>query len=235
MNQTVVREGGRAARRTRWAARTALAVTFLSAVPACRLSAQTDILDRAVAAFQAVRTLRAEFVQTVRDPMIGTNETSRGEFLQERPDRFAMQWRDPAGDMIMSDGRFLWVYLPSSTPGQVIRSALNRSRGGTPDVVADFLDRPRERFEVSHERTEAVGGRPAEVLALAPRDRNAPYRRVLLWIDRGDALPRQVEITEASGAVRRVTLQRLRVNPRLPAGSFEFRVPPGARVVDATR
>jgi outer membrane lipoprotein-sorting protein len=41
--------------------------------------------------------------------MIGTNDTSRGEFMQRRPNRFAMRWRDPAGDVIVSDGEVMWV------------------------------------------------------------------------------------------------------------------------------
>lgn len=193
------------------------------------------IVDRAVAAYQLVRTLRADFTQTIRDPMIGTDETSRGEFLQQRPNRFAMRWRDPAGDLILSDGAAMWVYLPSTTPGQVIRTDVTGRPGQTPDVVADFLERPRERFTIGYERAEPVAGRPADVLAFVPRERNSPYRRVLIWIDRGDNLPRRVELTEASGAVRRVTLERLRINAALPGNAFTFRPPSGVRVVDATR
>jgi outer membrane lipoprotein-sorting protein len=55
-----------------------------------------------------------------------------------------------------------------------------------------------------------------------------------MWIDRQDNLPHQVEITEASGAVRRVTLDRVRINSALPASAFAFRPPAGARIVDAS-
>jgi outer membrane lipoprotein carrier protein len=202
------------------------------------------ILDQAVAAYGQVTTLRADFTQLVRDPMIGTDETTRGEFLQQRPNKFAMRWRQPRGDLIMSDGEYLWVYLPSTAPQQVVRQSLTgRGGGGRPgasragagaDLVAEFLERPRERFEVAYERAEAVGERPADVLALTPRDRNAPYQRVLLWLDRGDRLPRRVEISEGSGATRRITLERIRVNQPIPPSSFVFRPPAGVRVVDAT-
>ena len=75
----------------------------------------------------------------------------------------------------------------------------------------------------------------ADVLRFVPKDAaNAPYRRVDIWVDRGDALPRQVEINEVSGAVRRITFDRLRVNVRIPASTFTFRPPAGARVVDAS-
>ena len=213
----------------------ALGALFLTALPPYRLSAQDadTILNRAMAAFQDVATLRADFVQTVRDEMIGTNSTSRGEFLQQRPNRFAMRWRDPAGDVILSDGSWLWVYLPSSAPNQVVKAAIT-SGSRSPDVVAEFLERPRERFVISYLRTDPVGNRPADILSFVPRQSGGPYRRVLLWIDRQDNLPHQVEITEASGAVRRVTFDRVRINAALPASAFAFRPPAGARVVDAS-
>ncbi|MFI5207882.1 MAG: outer membrane lipoprotein carrier protein LolA [Gemmatimonadales bacterium] len=187
-----------------------------------------------MAAFQKVATLRADFTQSVSDPMIGTNESSRGEYLAQRPNRFAMRWRHPAGDLILSDGQTLWIYLPSSTPNQVIRSNFARS-GQSVDVIGEFLDRPREHFTIAFVKSDSIGHRPADVLEFTPRAANAPYRSVLVWIDRRDNLPRQVEIAEASGGSRRVTLDRLQVNGAVPASTFVFTPPAGARVVDASQ
>lgn len=205
-------------------------------VASARLEAQEagTILDRAVAAYANVTTLRADFVQKIHDPMLGSDDVSRGEFLQQRPNKFAMRWREPQGDLIVSDGQTLWVFLPSSAPNQVVRTALSGRAGESGDLVAEFLDHPRDRFTVAYERAEGVAGRAADVLALTPRDRNAAYGRVLIWVDRQDNLVRQVEITEVSGAVRRITFDRLRVNQPIPASTFAFRAPAGARVVDAT-
>ncbi|MBI1723491.1 MAG: outer membrane lipoprotein carrier protein LolA [Gemmatimonadetes bacterium] len=218
------------------AGRRRLATLMMMVCASSRLTAQDAgaILDRAVAAYGNVTTLRADFVQKIHDPMLGSDDVSRGEFLQQRPDRFAMRWREPSGDLIVADGQTLWVFLPSSAPNQVVRTALTGRAGESGDLVAEFLDRPRDRFTVAYERAEGVGGRAADALALAPRDRNAGYRRVLIWVDRQDNLVRQVEIAEASGAVRRITFSRLRVNQPIPASTFTFRPPAGARVVDAT-
>lgn len=214
----------------------ALAALALSASPCVRLSAQDAdvILDRAVAAFQKVATLRADFTQTVTDPMIGTNESSRGEYVAQRPNKFAMRWRHPAGDLILADGQTLWIYLPSTTPNQVIRSNFARS-GQSVDVIGEFLDRPREHFTIVYVKADSVNRRPADVLAFTPKTANTPYRRVLVWIDRRDNLAHQVEITEASGGTRRVTLDRLQVNGTVPASAFVFTPPAGARVVDASQ
>jgi outer membrane lipoprotein carrier protein len=195
-----------------------------------------SVLDRAVAAYGRVTSLRADFVQRLRDPMLGTDETTRGEFLQQRPNKVAMRWRDPAGDLLVVDGYALWVYLPSSTPGQVVRSDIQGRPGQSPDVVAEFLDRPRERFTITYQKSEAVGDRMADVLRFVPKQAaNAPYRRVDIWVDRQDGLPRQVEIDEVSGAVRRITFDRMRANTSIPARMFTFTPPSGVRIVDATR
>jgi outer membrane lipoprotein carrier protein len=216
-----------------------LATILLLAAPPAAVQAQapdaSEILGRAIAAYRDVRTLRANFTQSVQDPMIGSSETSRGELLQQRPDRFAMRWSEPRGDLLVVDGQFLWVYLPSSAPNQVVKSQVVGRPGQNPDVIAEFLDNPRDRFTVTYVRSEPVGSRPTDVLAFVPKAANTAYRRVLLWLDSADALPRRVEITEASGTVRRITLDRLRVNTALPPSTFTFRPPQGVRVVDATR
>lgn len=234
MNGKYGRTGGR---KLRWVI--AVLVPLLPAARPPVASAQANasaILERAVSAYAAVQTMSADFTQLVRDPMLDDTATSRGQFLQQRPNKFAMRWTQPRGDVVMSDGQYLWVYLPSSAPNQVIRSAIQQGAAGGSgaDIVAEFLDRPQSRFTVAVERNENVADRPADVLALTPRDRNAPYRRVLIWVDRQDALVRRVEIAEASGSVRRITFDRLRTNIQIPASSFTFTPPRGARVVDAS-
>jgi len=212
-----------------------LAAVVLVAVPAAtRAQDAGSVLDRAVATYGGIRSFRADFVQDVTDPMVGGSAPSRGEFLQQRPNRFAMRWRQPRGDLLLADGQYLWVYLPSSTPNQVVRSRLTGRAGESADIVAEFLERPRDRFTVTYVRAERAGGRETDVIALAPRDRAAAYTRVLLWVDRANSLVRRVEITEASGAVRRISFDRIRTNVTIPASAFQFTPPAGIRVVDAS-
>ena len=212
---------------------------FLGLLAAVPLAAQTPdaggILDGAAAAIGRATTLRADFTQRIHDQMLGTDETSSGEFLEQRPGRFAMRWHHPAGDLILADGRVLWVYLPSSAPKQVVRTDLTGKPGQSADFVEEFLDHPRQRFTVTWVRADTVGTRPAQVIALVPRaTTNLPYERAQLWVDEADSLVRRVEINEGSGAVRRITLDHLRVNAPIPASSFRFTPPAGVRVVDAT-
>lgn len=217
-----------------WAA----AIAALCAAPAsarAQNASAAAILEGAVAAFGRARTLRADFTQYLRDPMVGSSDTSSGEFLRQSPGKFAFRWRHPAGDVILADGQVLWAYLPSSAPGQAVRSTLTGRPGESADVLAEFLDDPAQRFLVSYVRPDSVGARPADELSLVPRQQGTlPYRRVLIWVDRADSLVRRVEINEGSGAVRRILLDRIRVNVPIPASTFTFRPPKGVRVVDAS-
>lgn len=215
----------------------ALAAAALLCAPAALAAQEPDagaVLDRAVAAMRGATTLRADFTQRIRDPMIGGDETTSGEMLLRQPDKFAMRWEHPKGDVILQDGQALWVYLPSTAPRQVVRTPLTGRPGESMDFVQEFLDRPRDRFTIAYVRADSVGARPADVLSLVPRQSDAPYQRVLIWVDRQDGLTRRFEINEGSGAVRRITLDHLRVNVPIAASSFVFKVPSGVRVIDGS-
>ena len=67
------------------------------------------------------------------------------DFQQDRPNRLAIRFTDPAGDAIIADGKAVWVYLPSSAPGQVIKRPAT-DRGSVPiDFTGEFLASPRNK------------------------------------------------------------------------------------------
>jgi outer membrane lipoprotein carrier protein len=197
--------------------------------PAGAQAASTDAILRATARrYEQVRSLQADFVQQLRNPLLGQTTTSRGTLHQRQPDRFLMRFSDPEGDVIVSDGQFFWVYYPSVDARQVFRMA-----GGGPgglDLHAQFIGDPVTRFEATSHGRESVQGRPAHVLTLVPRQPMG-YRSLKAWVDTEDHLVRRFELTEDNGSVRRFELQNVSVNPSLPDRLFEFTPPAGAQVI----
>ena len=190
-------------------------------------------LDRAVRAYKNVKTVRATFTQTITNPLLGVTVTSAGELVQRRPNHVAVRFTDPAGDRIVADGAWVWFYLPSSTPGQVVRTRIAKGGSGSPDLTAQFLDTPSSRFDVTHLGRERVNGRTARVLSLVPKPGvEAAFTKAVVWVDSADALIRQFELTEPSEIVRRVTITRLTLNPAIPASAFRFTPPSGTKVID---
>lgn len=189
------------------------------------------VAERAARSYAALSAFQADFTQVIADPMIGTF-TSKGRLTQAGNSRLAMRFTDPDGDAIVMDGKWIWLYTPSTTPGQVLKVAIAGGDGFGPNVVAWLLDRPAERYNVRYVRSDTLGGRPSDVIALSPKAPGMPFTEATLWLDRQDALPRRIELIERSGARRTLALDHVRANPRLSASLFRFDVPAGVRVVD---
>src|SRR5438876_570316 len=107
-------------------------------------------LDHASQIYQTITSLSADFVQVITNPMIGTPDTTHGRLYQMRPSRFAMRFTDPKGDRIVADGRFLWLYTPSTTPGQVIRSRIPEHGTTGPNLIGQFVEQPRQHLVQPH-------------------------------------------------------------------------------------
>ena len=204
---------------------------LLVAVPAAAQDAGA-IIGRASRVYRSLSSLRADFVQVIDNPMIDSAE-SRGTLVQSGEAKLSMRFSDPPGEAIVIDGEHVWVYTPSTVPDQVLRMAL--PSGGPVygyNILAWLLDRPAERYEASYVRQDKVGGRAVDVVELVPAVPDLPFERAIVWIDRGDALPRRLEILEPSGATRTLTLSNVRTNQRVAESTFRFEVPKGVRVVD---
>src|SRR5215218_9698072 len=124
---------------------------------------QRDLLDRAVTTWAKVRTARATFEQTILNPLTGSKLVATGQYQQQRPGRLSVTFDDPATDRIVADGKHVWLYLPSSAPGQVIRTKQLTDGTGTVDLTAQFLSSPRTRYTVTAGGTSTVGGRLSHV------------------------------------------------------------------------
>jgi outer membrane lipoprotein-sorting protein len=211
----------------------ALAATaFLSAAPAASGQDAAAIVGRSSRVYRSLASMRADFVQVIDNPMIDSAE-SRGILVQAGESKLAMRFTDPPGEAIVIDGQYVWVYTPSTVPDQVLRMKL--PSGGPVygyNIIAWLLDKPAERYEPKYLRQDKVGGRAVDVIELVPAVPDLPFERAIVWLDQGDALPRRLEITERSGALRTLTLSKVQVNQRVPDSAFTFTVPSGARIVD---
>lgn len=187
-------------------------------------------VDRAASAYAKVKSARAAFEQTLTNPLTGNSTTARGEYVQQGSGKLAVTFTQPKGDRIVNDGRAVWVYLPSSAPGQVIK--LSPSAGaGSVDLLATFLTSPRQKYTMSGAGAATVGGRATHAVALVPRQ-PMQFTKATVWIDDADATLRQFEVTDNMGLVRRVRITKLTLNGPVDRKAFAFTPPPGVKVYD---
>ncbi|MGH7619315.1 MAG: LolA family protein [Gemmatimonadaceae bacterium] len=214
-----------------------LLATTAAVAAAAPLGAQsTDPIDRATAAWAKIKTVKGTFEQTVTNAITGTSAIARGDYVQERPNRLAIRFKQPDGGAIVSDGTVLWVYLPSSAPGQVMkRPAADRSSVPI-DFSGQFLEAPRAKYDITPAGAKTAEGHPAHGFKLVPKPgASAPFTTATVWVDDDDSLIREFELTESSGVTRHIRITSLESNPAIERSSFTFTPPPGVKVVDQTK
>ncbi len=207
-------------------------VVWLSALGGAVAAQQADavsILERASGRYARAASLCADFTQHLSVPLLGEEHSGRGRLCQERPDRFAMRFTEPAGDAVVVDGTWVWVYYASMDPKQVLRFPVASSPGGF-DLHREFLERPAEKYTATREGLEEIGGRDLWRIRLVPRQASS-YRSAVVWIDAAESTLRQVRIEEENGSVRTVTLTRVELGATAPEGWFTFTPPPGTQVI----
>jgi outer membrane lipoprotein carrier protein len=214
----------------------AAALTLGAPFPA-RLSAQsTDaMIDRAVAAWAKIKTVRGTFEQTVTNSLTNSSANSRGTYAQERPNRLAIRFEQPGSDAIIADGKAVWVYLPSSSPGQVIKRAATDRAAVPIDLTGQFLDSPRVKYDITAADTRTVSGHPAHGFTLVPKaGTSGSFVKATVWVDDDDALIREFEVAESTGVTRHVRLTSVEPNAAVNSSMFTFVLPNGVKIVDQT-
>jgi outer membrane lipoprotein carrier protein len=210
---------------------TYVAALVLTVLPvATRAQSADAIIDRAAAAYARLNSMRAEFRQTLTNPLTGNTQTTKGVILRRKPNLMSIDFE--SGDRVAADGSTLWFYLPSSAPGQVIRMPYSGDNAITVDPANQFLNSPRTRFTVTSAGTATLGGRATHAVTLVPKRSNPAFTSAKVWIDDNDSSIRQFDLETANGLRRHVVITSFTPNPDLSRSSFRFAVPKGAKVVD---
>src|SRR3989442_14122656 len=143
-----------------------------------------------------------------------------------------MRFTEPRDDRIVADGRHLWLYTPSTTPGQVIRSAIPGTGTTGPNLIGQFVEHPRERYDARYVRAASISAGLIDVITLTPRSKDLGYSAATVWMARKDGLVRRIDIVETSVQRRTIILRNPAITQAVPAREFRFSPPAGSRVVD---
>lgn len=190
-----------------------------------------ELLRQAEAVYGSLSSLQATFEQTVEVPLLDKSRWGTGAWYQKGPGRFLMLFSDPAGDVIVSDGSWVWFYHPSTHPRQVIRSNIDATPAGSgiADLQGRIFSDARAKYDAEYGGYELVDGHPTHQVILVPLGAS-PYDRVRVWIDATTYLVRRFEIAERNETLRDIRLRDLRPNVPVADSLFRFEPPADADV-----
>ena len=180
-------------------------------------------IDQLNAFLKDLKTLEADFQQSLYDENLYQLEESRGAFQLSRPDRFRWDYRQPEAQLIVADGEKVWIY--DRDLSQVTVRALGNALGATPAMLLSS-DRPvDENFEM----TELKPSGGLEWIGLKPRLSDTGFAHIRLGLD-GNVL-RLMELIDNFGQLTRIEFKNIRRNPRISPRAFEFEPPQGVDII----
>jgi len=182
-------------------------------------------LTRLQSRYESIRTLTADFRQSVESPTLATPLESHGTVAFEKPNRMRWDYAAPDRQLIVGDGAMLWIYQPADK--QVLKAPLAEAfQARTPVNFLAGLGRIERDFEPSLEREDPERW----VLHLVPR-KDAAIGTLTLLVRKVDATVEEARITDPLGTTTRITFANEKRNAPLDAGLFRFTPPAGVDVV----
>jgi outer membrane lipoprotein carrier protein len=172
---------------------------------------------------ERLSTLRADFRQEVLDAAGVVREQADGTLLLEKPGRFRWEYRHPSEQLLVSDGKTVWLYDVDLE--QVTVRSLGDSLSTTPAMLLSGRGGVDESF-IASDGGQADG---LDWVELAPKLEETDFRRIRLGF-RGSELAR-MDFVDRLGQTTRIDFLAVERNPQLPADSFTFVPPPGVDVV----
>jgi outer membrane lipoprotein carrier protein len=207
------------------------AVLLCVAIPATATPAQDPeaVAERADRALASLGTLEARFVQRVVNPVLEKTEIGHGTLYYRAPGRYRIEYTYPRGDVVVDDGTWVWIYLPSSQPDQVIRQPADGSGGANP---LTYLRDLRSMYDVALAGREVISGEASDGLTMEPRTADAPFTHVDVWVGRQTGLLRRVRTVTPDGIEKSYTFTSLDPRAGIPDSRFRFAPPAGIEVYD---
>jgi outer membrane lipoprotein carrier protein len=206
----------------------ALAALPVGAAPA-RAESPGALLRCLQARYAALRDLSATFAQESRVASLGRPRTRAGRLFLQPPGRMRWEYDPPDAQLIVADGRQLWLHRPERRQAvvQPMDAALSRQTPflfllGKGDFASEFAWEERDL-------PRGAGG--AVAVALRPRVESADLARLTLEIVPGECRLAGTLVEDAYGNLTRLAFSAERADAGLDPGLFRFAPPEGTEIV----
>jgi len=180
------------------------------------------------ARYNAARTLQVLFREDYTLPG-KPRRTESGTLLLRKPGRMRWEYSQPQGKLFLSDGKFLWLWVPEDNRAEKMKLKEADDMRAPLAFLLGKLNFEKE-FRNIQGSPDAAGTR----IVAEPKTDNLPYSRVEFVVS-PDNLIKKVKVTGFDRSVLDYAFDREQMNPDLASKLFEFKPPAGAQVVEGAQ
>jgi outer membrane lipoprotein carrier protein len=198
----------------------------------CLCMANIVLADAPVSLSQfldGIKTMRAEFTQTVFDNHNKPIQQASGQMALQRPGKFRWETRKPLPQLFIANGTRLWIYDPDLD--QVVIRSLQQAAGETPalllshvsaDITDSFVVKPIKKDNANW-----------QWFLLTPKNQDNMFASVELGFSNQQL--REMRLEDRLGHHTRIQFSDAQYNMPLAANLFIFKVPAHIDVIDETK
>ena len=181
-------------------------------------------LDDFLAFNAATKTATARFEQQVLDRAGKVVERGSGSFAFARPGKFRWTYEKPHQQLLVGDGRKLWIYDPDLK--QVTVKRIDQAISSTPAALLAGRDDITQLFTLR----DAGTSDGLSWVDATPKSPDTGFERVRLGLE-GRTLA-AMELQDSLGGRTVLRFSDLKANAAVPPSTFQFTPPAGADVLD---
>ena len=168
-------------------------------------------------------TFRAHFEQRLFDEYGGLLETATGEVAISKPGKFRWEYQQPYGQLIVTDGKTLWVY--DIDLEQVSINPFTHGGAGSPaELLVGEVD-----LEQDYLIAESIGDDGTVWVSLTPHDETAQYNVIDIGLD--DAGIRAMKLHDNLNQLTEIHFDEIVRDGEIGGEYFDFVPPPGVDVM----
>lgn len=185
--------------------------------------ARADAIQRLHDFANATRTLSGSFYQAVYDGNGRKTQETSGELYFSRPGKFRWVYRKPYEQLIVGDGKKIWIY--DADLEQVTVKKLDQSIGESPAALLAGSNDLDKYFNLKE------GGNQGGVdwLEATPKSKEGTFELVRLGFQGNELVA--MELHDNFGQTTRLKFADMRNNPPIGGDLFRFKPPKGVDVL----
>ncbi len=187
------------------------------------LPARADAQARLSTFVSQTKGLKAQFTQTVFDRNGRKTQESSGTLFFSRPGKFRWVYQKPYAQLLVGDGKRLWIY--DEDLDQVTVRKLDLAIGDSPAALLAGENDIEKRFNLK----DAGNKDGLDWVEAAPKSKEGSFEMVRLGF-KGDSL-QAMELKDNFGQTTLLRFSNLERNPALGGSLFRFTPPKGADVI----
>ncbi|RTL60974.1 MAG: outer membrane lipoprotein carrier protein LolA [Sphingobacteriales bacterium] len=185
------------------------------------------VLDAASAKVKGYKTLKATFTFKLESANGKTNETKKGSMLMKGT-KYRVTF---AGQEIFCDGNNTWTYDKKANEVQISKVDNSASTITPQKLFTNFYDKD---FLYKLNTDIKLNGRATQEIEMTPYDKNKPFYKVLLWVDKTAKTISGTKVLNKDGNKFSITVNNSSPNAAITDDQFVFdqKKYPGVEVID---